>query len=158
MRYGLNLCGGTNDLLRLETSFRINQVTRENRINQRRFPQSRLPYPCALSSALVRSSIAQKRRGKGIKRTDDDYVELEAPLEEFVLNLMRDGIESNAVRPVRSAGEQGRNGVRIDGSASLLAVQPRDVVLGLLDRRHDLLVDIPTEVGGGRERTRPFRA
>lgn len=84
-------------------------MARENRINQRRFPQSRLSYNRATQSASFShvSTFGRARNGSGL--TDDDYVELEASLEEFVLNLMGDRIESNTAFAVRLAGERSEN-------------------------------------------------
>jgi len=55
--------------IRGESTFRINQVRREERVDQRRLSQTGL--------------------------TNDDDIELETSFQELMLNLTRDGLETN---------------------------------------------------------------
>jgi len=69
MRDGVNFRRLPDLLIRSEPAFRINQVRREERVNQRRLSQTSL--------------------------TDDDNIELETSFQELMLNLTRDCLETN---------------------------------------------------------------
>ena len=84
--------------IRSEPAFRINQVRREERVDQRRLSQTSLT--CASQNNTSRQKTfdiqhSQLRRRLGGIRTNDDDVELETPFQELMLNLTRDGLETN---------------------------------------------------------------
>jgi hypothetical protein len=84
-------------LIRSEAAFRINQVRREERVNQRRLSQTSLT--CATKRRErqkppdVYGSWFQRHLGGA--HTNDNNVELETSFQELVLNLTRDGLETN---------------------------------------------------------------
>lgn len=69
MRNSLNLCRLTHRLIMLQPAFRVNEVRREDSIDQ---------------GALAETSLS-----------DDHDVELKASFEQLVLNLAGDGVETD---------------------------------------------------------------
>ena len=86
MRNGLNFCGLSDRVLRLQTTLGVNQVRRENSVDERRLSETSLPCIFTLSRHVSTRSTA-------LRRTNDDDIELETTLQELVLDLLGDGVE-----------------------------------------------------------------
>lgn len=83
---GLDLGGGSNRLVRSQATFRVNEVGSEDGIDQGRFPETSL--------ALMRRSVQSQCR-QGGRRTNADDVELETSLEQLLLDLRGDAVETD---------------------------------------------------------------
>jgi hypothetical protein len=88
MRSGLNLCGLSDRVLRLQSTLGVNQVRRENSVDERRLSETSLPY-------IFRLSRHGSTRSTALRRTNDDDIELETTLQELVLDLLRDRVETD---------------------------------------------------------------
>ena len=103
MRHRVNLRRLPDGLVRLQTSLRVNQMRRKNGVNQRRLSQTRLACNVSPATTTIRTSKNKGRpvisrlctKRTQVTRTNDDHVELETTLQELVLNLLRDGVETD---------------------------------------------------------------
>lgn len=83
--------------VRGEPAFRIDQVGREERVDQRRFSQTSLTCETKQHSRQKPREVQHSRLwqcSEGIHTNDND-IELETSFQELVLNLTRDRLETN---------------------------------------------------------------
>ena len=98
MRDGVNLRCLSYRLVRGEPSLGVNQVRRENSVDERRLSQTRL------SCSLLSRYTAGGDSVRDWTPTDDDHVELEATLQELVLDLRGDAVETDVRRRANFLG------------------------------------------------------
>ena len=70
-------------------------MRRKNRVYHRGFSETSLTCKWRSIEQSYSSFTPQKTREKRMIRTDDDDIKLETTLQELVLNLLGDGIETN---------------------------------------------------------------
>jgi hypothetical protein len=95
MRDGLDFRGLPHRFIRPEPPLRLDQVRSKNGVHERGFPKSRLP--CQKNLALKHTEDTEGRKSIFFKTrlTDDNNIELETPLEQLVLDLLCDRVETD---------------------------------------------------------------
>lgn len=88
MRNSLDLCRLSDRLVSFQTALGVNQVRRENSVDERRLSETRLPY-------ILNHYVDNPTFLRTLRPTNDDDIELEATLQELVLDLLGDGVKTD---------------------------------------------------------------
>ena len=105
VRHGLNLGGGTNDLIRIESALGLNEVGSEDGINQGRLAQTCLAYNGKTCQLQARATVELRVVPRAL--TDADDIELETTLQELALDLRGNTVETNVALGVnRGSGHR----------------------------------------------------
>lgn len=97
MRDGLDFGCLSNWLIMFHATLGLHQVRRKDSIDESALAQPGLtctPANEIKSTRVVKISPSQPIK-EGPTRTDSDDIELETPLQELVLNLVGDGVETD---------------------------------------------------------------
>jgi hypothetical protein len=110
---GVNLGGGPDDLLGMETALGLDEARGENGVDQCRLAQTCLAYDGRdLGSAELSRDWAeggQSEDEENLKRTNADDVELETTLQELTLDLRGDAVKTDMALGVDGGSWHGRH-------------------------------------------------
>jgi hypothetical protein len=125
----VDLGGGSDDLLGLQTTLRLDEVGSEDGVDEGRLSKTSLacdggkhtkPVSYMLPKSMEYGAMDAPIVGMVGKLTDTDYVELEATLQQLALDLAGDAVETDMALGVDARSRHGRHFRRRDGYRELV--------------------------------------